>query len=321
MNLFILLKQTLFLLAFLILSWILVHFLALFGFFLALAIPLLHLSFAPQHILCFWCRLTHTPHRFRHSLLDSLLALVLTLISLTLVYGEYRLITHYLRPATPKIASFTLPTKNQYLVGEIFTFPLSLERIPAPINIFQADLSYDPNLLEVVDLTTDQSFASFFVQKEYDNTLGYLRLAGGVPNPGYSEASGLLGTVYFRPKQPGATELLYLDTSLVLANDGAGTNLLSDFPKIPLILLPNSNPPTPPPSDLTVSTQVQGDTDKTVLSFTEYAEKLPAPHPNVYGVATSAATPASLPSATNFTDLLFKLDHSIFAFWRGFLPL
>lgn len=311
-----LLKQIFFLLTILLASFILVHFLALFGLFLSLALPLLHLVFYP-HILCFWCRLTHTPHRLRHTFIDSGLILGLTLISLALVYGEYTLIRRSLNPTTPQIAQFTIPSKNQYQVGEIFPLPIDLERIPAAINVFQADLSFDPTLLEVVDLTTDGSFASFFVQKEYDNAKGYLRLSGGVPNPGYRQAVGHLGTAYFKVKATGATELVYLESSLVLANDGKGTNLLADFPKLPLLLLPSTNPaPSALPSDLTIRTQIKGDTDKTVLSFAEYAEALPLPYTNVQG--TSDATPApSLPtSSISLPQLLLQFDTFILSFWH-----
>lgn len=320
MNLITLLKQIFFLLALLTGSFILIHFLALFGLFLTLAIPILHLFFYP-HILCFWCRLTHTHHTFRHSVIDSFLMLILTLLSASIVYGEYQLISKFTSPEIPRIAEFSIPTKNQYQVAEIFPFPIELERIPTSINAFQADVSFDPQLLEVVDLTTDGTFASFFVQKEYDNEKGYIRLSGGVPNPGYRQASGILGTAYFRGKAPGATQLIYLDTSLVLANDGRGTNLLSDYPKIPLIILPNTEPTSSNPGSVTIRTQVQGDTDKTVLSFTEYAHALPKPYANVQGSATrSAAVVPPAPKPTLPIALLYSLDQRIISFWSWLFP-
>ena len=105
---------------------------------------------------------------------------------------------------------------------------------------------------------------------------------------------GHLGTAYFKVKAPGATELVYLESSLVLANDGKGTNLLADYPKLPLLLLPSNGPaPSTLPSDLTIRTQIKGDTDKTVLSFSEYANALPLPYQNIQGA--TAPTPPPLP--------------------------
>lgn len=323
MNLTTLLKQIFFLLAFLVGSFVLIHFLALFGVFLALAIPLLHLVFYP-HILCFWCRLTNTHHNLKHSLIDSGLTLVLTLLSVGIVYGEYQLISKFKLPETPQIAHFTIPTKNQYSIGEVFPVPIDLERIPAAINVFQADLSFDPKLIEVVDLTTDGTFASFFVQKEYDNDKGYVRLSGGIPNPGYRQATGRLGTVYFRGKASGATQLSYLESSLVLANDGRGTNLLADYPQIPLIILPTDTTQVIP-SDMTIRTQIKGDTDKTVLSFSEYANDLPKPFDNTLGESVAPpspiATAPTIPTYNKPEHPLLRFDKKVLEYWDYFFNL
>lgn len=308
MNLTIILKQIGFLIVFLIASFILVHFLAIFGLFLALALPVLHLFFYP-HIFCFWCRISKKNHNFRHSLIDSLLITVLTFFSIGVVYLEYTLITHNLNPELPLIASFTIPTKNQYTVGDVITVPIELTNIPAAINVFQADLSFDPQLIQVINLSTDSTFAKFFVQKEFDNSKGYVRFSGGVPNPGYQNSSGLIGTVFFRATNVGATELSYLDSSLVLANDGRGTNLLSDYPKIPLIILPKDQNASPIPSDITIRSQVQGETDKTVLSFTEYANDLPMPYPNIEGASTVSATP--IPQKSSIIRVISIFDSII----------
>ena len=319
MNITTLFKQTLFLITFLVLSWILIHFLAIFGVFLALAIPLLHLAFYP-HILCFWCRLSSRPHQFRHSLIDSILIIVLTAISLPLVYLESRLISAYLgvTPQIAELAEFTIPTRSTYQIGEIVTLPLELTNIKGSINVVQADLTFDPKYLEVVELSTDHTFTAFLVQKEFDNTKGYVRLTGGLPNPGYSQKTGLIGTVYFRTKQSGATELRYLDSSLVLANNGRGTNLLSDYPRIPLIITPASAAPSPD-TTLRIKNQVQGDKDKTVLTFTEYAHNLPQPFQDIEGASTPSTalntTVDTTPPLQTPIARLLKLDHQIFTFW------
>lgn len=320
MNLSTILKQIGFILVILVASFILVHFLAIFGVFLALAIPILHLMFYP-HILCFWCKITGSRHTLRHSIIDSSLTLILTALSLVVVYGEYILLNHGVHPLTPQIASFSIPAKNQYQIGDTITIPIHLEHIPASINIVQADLSFDPKLLQVIDLTTDGTFASFFVQKEYDNTKGYVRLTGGIPNPGYTKPSGLIGTVYFRAISSGAANLQYLDSSLVLANDGRGTNLLSDYPSIPLLILPNSSSATPTPHDLSISTQVEGDADTTVMSFTQYADSLPAPFADVQGISDASASPLNSPAPnTSLTSRLIHLDSLILSAWQKLLP-
>lgn len=316
MNILTILKQSSSLILYLLLSWILIHFLALFGLFFALAIPLLHLVFYP-HIICFWCRLKGVKHTSLHSIIDGGLILVLTAISIPLVFLEYRILQKFVNPVEiAHIAQFTIPSKNQYPVGEIFPFKIELMNIPAAINVVQADLSFDPNLVEVVDLSVQETFADFFVQKEFDNTKGYLRVSGGIPNPGYREPQGLLAIAYLRGKKPGAIKLQYLDSSLVLANDGKGSNLLADYPSIPFIITPaNALPSASPNEAIRIFNQVQGDTDKTVLSFTEYATSLPQPLNNTLGV--SEANPTNYPSVTQKTNFLLNFDQQVINFWKN----
>ncbi|TXH02465.1 MAG: hypothetical protein E6R05_04090 [Candidatus Moraniibacteriota bacterium] len=320
MNISAIAKQIGFLLIFLTLSWVLVHFLAVFGIFLGLALPLLHLVFYP-HIICFWCRLRGGTHTLKHSLIDSGLIVLLTLISIPIVYLEYRLLISLKKPAEiAQVAQFMIPRKSQYLVGEVFPLKIELMNIPTSINVVQADLSFDPRHIEVVDITTDSTFASFFVQKEYDNTKGYLRISGGTPNPGYRQPTALLATAYFKGKAPGAIELKYLESSLVLANDGQGTNLLNDFPTIPLIITPANQSASPLPSDLTIRNQIQGDKDKTVLSFTEYGGELPPPYSDTLGISLTP-TPTPIPHSSNTSkssviSSLIYYDNIVLEYWK-----
>ncbi len=250
--------------------------------------------------------------------------LLLTIISIPIVYLEYKLLMLYQKPVEiAQIAQFTIPSKSQHPVGEIFPIPIEIMNIPSSINVAQADLSYDPTMIEVVDLTTDGTFVSFFVQKEYDNQKGYIRISGGIPNPGYRKPTGLLATAHIRGIKPGAIELKYLESSLVLANDGKGSNLLSDYPTIPMIITPANPTISPLPNDLTIRNQIQGDKDKTVLSFSEYANDLPEPFADTLGEqdAPSPLPPTPTDSETTKLEdsLLLKLDTAILEFWQNIL--
>lgn len=315
MNLTILFKQIFFLIIFLIMSFVLIHFLAIFGVFLALALPLLHLAFYP-HIMCFWCKLKGTPHTAKHSIIDSLLVLFLTILSIPLVYLEHRILTGFSQAnLIAPVAQFMIPSKSQYRVGTTFPLKVELMNIPAAINVVQADLSFDPSVIEVVDIVTDQTFLEFFVQKEFNNDQGYVRLTGGNPNPGYRQPTGLIATLYLRGKTPSALELRYLNSSLVLANDGKGTNLLADFPSIPLIITP-PNDHGSPPNDLTIRNQIQGDKDSTILTFAEYADVLPQPFEGTLGDSTDQIT-SEVPAISP----LLKLDNLIISNWNTILKV
>src|SRR6185437_8354598 len=61
-------------------------------------------------------------------------------------------------------------------------------------------LGFNPAKVEVVGVSTQDSFAKIFIQKTIDNTSGYVRLTGGIPNPGWAGTNGLFETIYLKAK-------------------------------------------------------------------------------------------------------------------------
>jgi hypothetical protein len=110
--------------------------------------------------------------------------------------------------------------------------------IKTPINAVQADLGFDPRKLEAVDVSTEGSFANIFIQKEVNNEVGYTRLIGGLPNPGFFSDHGVFGTVFFKGESPGIAKIEFLPSSMVLANDGRGTNTLKELASASYLILP-----------------------------------------------------------------------------------
>lgn len=239
-----------------IVSWFLIHILAVFGIFLAFAYPLWWL-FAPSQTVCLLCRAKKdgmtcsfckreirknegvSPSTLSSAVLNGVLILFFSVISAGIVFGESRLLFKLGFPATPKSVSFVIPTKGQYRLGEMFPMKIEISGIKTPINAVQADLSFERSKLEVVDVSTKDSFANIFVQKEISNDGGYARLTGGLPNPGYFSDKGLFGTVYFKAKSPGIVKIEFLPSSMVLANDGRGTNVLKDLTSVSYLILPD----------------------------------------------------------------------------------
>jgi len=223
---------------FILASWFLVHLLAVFGAFLALAYPLWWLLDL-KRFPCLWCRIKKTEKcTFSHSFLDAGLILAFTLVSFGLVFGESKILFKMGFPPTPKTVSFVIPPKGQYRLGEIFPLKIEIAGIKVPINAVQADLGFNPERLEVEEISTQDSFANIFVQKEINNEAGWARLTGGLPNPGFFSDHGLFGTVYFKGKAPGVTKIEFLPSSMVLANDGRGTNVLKEFSAVSYLILP-----------------------------------------------------------------------------------
>ncbi len=115
---------------------------------------------------------------------------------------------------------------------------IEIAGIKIPINAVQADLGFEPEKLEVVDISTEDSFANIFIQKETNNEVGYARLTGGLPNPGFFADRGIFGTIFFKGKIPGIVKIEFLPSSMVLANDGRGTNILKNLASVSYLILP-----------------------------------------------------------------------------------
>jgi len=246
--------------AFVLLSWILIHFFAVLGIFFGVAYPLWWL-FAPKQTVCFLCRAKAdgemcplcrktidknknvSPKGLSSAIFNGILLLVFWVVSAGIVFGESKILFKLGFPPTPKTVSFNIPPKGEYRLGEIFPMAIQIVGVKTPINAVQADLSFDPKRLETVEVSTKDSFANIFVQKEVNNEIGFVRLTGGLPNPGFFSDHGVFGTIYFKGKTPGVTKVEFLPSSLVLANDGRATNVLKELAFASYLILPDKLSP------------------------------------------------------------------------------
>jgi hypothetical protein len=313
-------------------SWLLVHILAVSGIFIAIAYPLWWLIM-PKQTVCLFCRAkvniniedycplchrkinkneTVAPKSFRSAVLNGMLILVFSIISIVLVFGESRILFKLGFPPTPKTVSFVIPAKGQYRLGEMFPMKIEIAGIKTPINAVQADLGFEPSKIEVVDISTQDSFANIFVQKEINNSRGYSRLTGGLPNPGFFGDKGVLGTVFFKGKAPGVVKIEFLPSSMVLANDGKGTNVLKDLASVSYLILPEKISPEEEEMQKTIILQssVLGEsTDSTQMKFYEET--------NVLGASTEKEVKEEqkLDLVKTALDVLEKIDRFTLSQW------
>ncbi len=106
-------------------------------------------------------------------------------------------------------------------------------------------------------------------------------MTGELPNPGFFSDSGIFGTVYFKSKSPGLVKIACLPTSMVLINDGRGTNVLKDFAAVSYLILPDKIPENEQKKQKSISfnSNILGESSgSTQMNF--YEEK------NVLGAAT-----------------------------------
>lgn len=143
----------------------------------------------------------------------------------------------YLLIDTPDINSqngnasiYLSPSQGTFEVGNTFAVSVFVNTGGQDINAVRLDLSFPADKLQIVDPTAGNSFISIWItQPTFSNVTGSATFEGGLPSPGINTSAGLITTITFRAKSPGSATISVLNSSRVLANDGAGTDLLTSF--------------------------------------------------------------------------------------------
>lgn len=325
-----------------IFSWFFIHLLAFFGIFLALAYPIWWFVL-PKLTICVLCRSqkgnnrcfmcsksassnnlvsnegNFYPANLSSVILNSVIIILFSFFSLGIVYAENLILNKAGVVVVPRTVSFSIPSKGQYRIGEIFPVKLQLENIETPINVVQADIGFDNTRLEVVNISIKDSFANVFIQNEINNQGGWARLTGGIPNPGFRGGNGVFGTVYVKGLTPGLAELKFLKSSLILANDGKGTNVLKSLPTFSYFILPEkiSTEEEMEQQKLLSDASVLGvSTDSNLLVF--YDEK-PILYNQYSELNTGNNTANSIGEYQtvkfNIFEQLKKIDEMVLSFW------
>jgi hypothetical protein len=109
--------------------------------------------------------------------------------------------------------------------GQSFTVQVALNTKGTNVNAAGIAVKFDPRSLEIVQMSTVDSFCSFYAENSFDTIKGEVHLSCGTPNPGFTGTSNLV-TLTMRSKIVGKSEISIEPDAQILANDGKGTNLL-----------------------------------------------------------------------------------------------
>jgi len=121
------------------------------------------------------------------------------------------------------------PSSGTYTVGNTFLVQVKVNSGGVAINAADGTIIFDPDKLEVVRISKEDSIFTLWVQEPiFSNSLGTVNFAGGKPSPGFIGAAGTIFNIYFRAKTSGTTNLTFASGS-VLADDGKGTNILGSL--------------------------------------------------------------------------------------------
>jgi len=193
--------------------------------------------------------------------------------------------------AGPSLAAglYFSPTGGTYAKGSTLKVNLGVNTSGENVNAVQANFSYPTDKLQFTSISAGGSALTIIAERSGGG--GYVKLAGGTPNPGFS-GSKHLGTAYFKVlSDSGTAALNFMGDSAVLRNSdnqnvlaGQGTakfnfsaSLPSPTPSAPLQISDVSASPTL--SDVSISWT----TDAKSTSVVEYGLD------TRYGLATSSA--------------------------------
>lgn len=139
-------------------------------------------------------------------------------------------IFYFLNPFAAEAASlYFSPSSGSYEVGRNFSVSIFVSSLDQAMNAVSGTATFETDKLEAVSVSKAGSIINLWVQEpSFSNAAGIVNLEGIVLNPGYTGSAGKILNVSFKPKAEGTTSLSFSSGS-VLANDGLGTNILSNL--------------------------------------------------------------------------------------------
>lgn len=156
---------------------------------------------------------------------------------------------------TAQAASLYLsPSSGSYGLGETFQISMYVSSADQAMNAAEASIKFPNDILEVISVSTKNSIFSLMVESpSFSNANGSAGFSGIVLNPGYTGKNGKLVTLNFKAKALGKA-VVSIGSASVLANDGAGTNILTSRGSGTYTIIEIKKPVVPEPVKPVVTT-------------------------------------------------------------------
>ena len=133
-------------------------------------------------------------------------------------------------PSEAQVAAVlrAVPSNGIFTVGDTVAVALVVDTKGASVNAVGGNIAYSPDSVEIIDISTSDSIINYWVQEpRFSNASGTASFSGVVLSPGFTGSAGNIITLSFKAKRAGKTNIDITDAQ-VLANDGLGTNILTD---------------------------------------------------------------------------------------------
>ncbi len=123
-------------------------------------------------------------------------------------------------------------TSGSYNAGDTFTVNVYINSTDQSMNAASGVVLFPTDLISVSSISKNGSIFSLWVQEPlFSNNGGTVNFEGIVLNPGFIGSNGKILSITFKTKKVGNAEITF-STGSVLANDGKGTNILTNTGKM-----------------------------------------------------------------------------------------
>lgn len=149
-------------------------------------------------------------------------------------------------PVAQAATLYFSPSSGNFNVGNVFTVNILVDTQNQAVNNAEAVINFPADFLEIISISKSGSNFSLWVEEPtFSNKDGRISFVGGLPTPGFSGPAGKIIGMVFRGKKTGSASLVF-SSGAVRANDGLGTNILSDLGAAAFTLsqVPSSAPET-----------------------------------------------------------------------------
>ncbi len=147
------------------------------------------------------------------------------LLFILLVSGFLLTLTVYPSSAATLNTAFNKDIAN---IGDSIVVDIKIDSEGIGINAAQATLKFPADILEVTNLSKENSIFNFWLEEpNYSNAEGKVSFTGGALS-GFSGKTLQILRINFKVKGIGTNDIVFLDGAIT-ASDGSGTNVLSEL--------------------------------------------------------------------------------------------
>ena len=138
----------------------------------------------------------------------------------------------------PRALVFFSPVQGTFTEGSIFDVSVYINTLKTSINTMKLTVKFPTNKLSIVRPSAGKSLIQLWLEPpSYSNSEGFARFVGVIPN-GVKTESGLITTITFKALVPGEATIYISSNSEVLANDGLGTKVETEFGRASFSIVP-----------------------------------------------------------------------------------